>query len=197
MKIIQLKSSITLLTQPWRLALIRKIQKRGELIGNGGTPHTRTMTQIHFPKFVETGSISNCTRNQLYTPIALGDHLTEQNETDAYKVMLRALDYGCMYYWYNDTKVIPTHHHLTSYMYPITPVELGEGYLIGEERIITNRSGIYGWNDNSTHEVHVFDDMGYELANFKPKTVKRDGNTFTELRIAEDYSAAILRCPKK
>ena len=45
----------------------------------------------------------------LYSPIALGDHLTERSEQDAYRVMLRALDFGCVYYWYNDLTVIPTH----------------------------------------------------------------------------------------
>ncbi len=192
MKIIRLKSSVTLISQPYRLALARRIMEKHLLVGNG-QPHTRTMTTLHFPRFVETGSISHCASAEIYTPIALGDHLTERSERDAYQVMLRALDYGCVYYWYHDMTVIPTHRQLTHYMFPITPVELHEGYLIGHERIVTNRSGLFGWGDGSRHQVHVFDALGREVPNFKAPTVVRHGATFTELRLPEDFSAAIVR----
>jgi len=192
MKISGLKSSVTLISQPFRLALAKRIMKDHVLIANG-QPHTQTMTRLHFPRFVETGSISHCATATLYSPIALGDHLTERSEGDAYHVMLRVLDFGCVYYWYNDLTVIPTHIELTHYMFPITPVELHEGYIIGRERIITNRSGSFGWGDSSRHEVHVFDDQGRESPNFKTATVVHDGTTLTELRLPEDYSAAIVR----
>lgn len=199
MKIARLKSSVTLLSQPWRIALAQRIMARGPLVGNGA-PHTRTMSRLRFPRFVETGSISNCTRAQLFTPLALGDHLTERSELDAYKVMLRALDYGCVYAWYNDLTVVPTHVHLTRYMFPITPVELHEGYIIGRERIITNRSGLFGWGEPAgacAHEVHVFNEEGCEVpAADVPKHAKaitRDGKAYVELRLAEDWSAAIVR----
>lgn len=194
LKIVRLKSSVELISQPFRLALARSILARGPLVANG-QPHTRTMLKLHFPRFVETGSISHCSRAQVYSPIALGDHLTERSELDAYRVMLRALDFGCLYYWYNDLTVVPTHPHLASYMFPATPIELGEGYLIARERIVTNRSGLFGWGDSAPHEVHVFDAEGREAPSFKAPTVVRDGMTFTELRLPEDYSAAIVRSP--
>jgi hypothetical protein len=151
------------------------------------------MAALHFPCFVETGTITHCRHAHLHSPIALGDHLTERSEKDAYHQMLAALNYGCVYHWYNDVTVIPTHPHLTRYMYPITPLELHEGYLIGKERIITNRSGLFGWGDASEHEVHVFNTDGVEVEGFSAPLLKRDGKTYTELRIAEDWSAAIVR----
>ena len=192
MDIVRLKSSVTLLSESWRVALAKRILARGPLIGNGA-PFTQAMADLHFPCFVETGSITNCTHNHLYSPIALGDHLTERSELDAYRNMLAALDYGCVYHWYNDVLVIPTHHHLTRYMYPITPLELHEGYIIGNERIITNRSGLFGWGDNSKHEVHVFNDEGREVEGFEAPLITLEDKTCTELRIGEDWSAAIIR----
>jgi hypothetical protein len=192
MTITRLKSSVTLLTEQWRVDLAKHILSRGPLIGNS-PPYTRAMAALKFPCFVETGSITHCTQAHLYSPIALGDHLTERSELDAYRTMLAALDYGCVYHWYNDMTVIPTHHHLTRYMFPITPLELHAGYIVGEERIITNKSGLFGWGDASEHEVHVFDDTGREVEEFEAPTVTRDGTTYTELRIAEDWSAAIIR----
>jgi hypothetical protein len=78
-------------------------------------------------------------------------------------------------------------------MFPTTPLELHEGYLLGKERIVTKVSGLFGWGDRSQHEVHVFDAEGREVKDFKAPTVVRDGQTYTELRIAEDWSAAIIR----
>jgi cellulose/xylan binding protein with CBM9 domain len=192
MKVTRLKSSITLLSEAWRLALAKRIQAHGPLVGNGAA-RTRAMVALQFPCFIETGSITNCTRGHLYSPIALGDHLTERSEQDAYGTMLAALDYGCVYHWYNDLLVIPTHHHLTRYMYPITPMELHEGYIIGQERIITKKSGLYGWGGDATHEVHVFNADSVEVEGFDAPLVTRDGKTYTELRIGEDWSAAIIR----
>lgn len=192
MTITRLKSSVTLLSEPWRLALAKRILERGPLIGNS-PPYTRAMAALKFPCFVETGSITHCTQAHLYSPIALGDHLTERSELDAYRTMLAALDYGCVYHWYHDLTIVPTHHHLTRYMYPITPMELHAGYVIGRERIITKKSGLFGWGDSSQHEVHVFDDLGKEVEGFQAPLVAQDGKNYTELRIAEGWSAAIVR----
>ncbi len=192
MTISRLKSSVTLLSEKWRVAMAKRILARGPLIGNGA-PMTRAMAALKFPCFVETGSITNCVRNHLYSPIALGDHLTERSEEDAYGVMLAALDYGCVYHWYSDLTVIPTHHHLVRYMYPITPMELHKGYIIGRERIVTKASGLFGWGDASAHEVHVFNEEGREVKNAKVPLVRRGGKTYSEVRLAEGWSAAIVR----
>jgi len=203
MQITRLKGSVTLLSQPWRLEQAKRILQNHVLITNGGTPYTKALRDLHHPAFSETGSISNLRSVQLYTPIALGDHLSERSEEDAYHVMLNALNYGALYYWYNDMTVIPTYHTLTQYMFPITPMELHEGYIIGKERIITNRSGVFGWNDSSSHEVHIYDEIGREvnLQNIKPptvvKTFEKENKTWTEIRIGEGWSAAIVRKAKQ
>ena len=191
-RITRLKSSVTLVSQPWRVALAQRILARGPLVANG-QPHTRTMARLKFPRFVETGSPSNCSHAQLHSPIALGDHLTERSEADAYRGMLSALDHGCAYHWYSDAQVIPGYRTLTHYMYPLTPLELHEGFIIARERILTKRSGLFGWGDNAVHEVHVFDAEGREVRGFLAPTVTRDGKTFTEVRLAEGWSAAIVR----
>jgi hypothetical protein len=187
-----LKSSVTLLTEDWRVSLAKYIQSRGPLIGNGA-PYTRAMAELNFPCFVETGAITNCTLSHLYSPIALGDHLTEHSQQDAYSTMLAALDYGSVYHWYNDMTVTPTHPTITSQMFPITPLELHRGYIIGKERIVTKVSGKYGWGDASQHEVHVYDAQGVEVPEFAVPFTTEDDITWTELRIGEDWSAVIVR----
>ena len=85
-----------------------------------GAPWTRTLAQCKFPAFTETGSISHCRKMLLHSPIALGDHLTERSQKDAYRVMLRALDYGCLYAWYSSSFPVG-YKTLTEHMYPTTP----------------------------------------------------------------------------
>jgi hypothetical protein len=91
--------------------------------------------------------------------------------------------------------VVPSYPTLTAHMYPFTPIELHEGYVIGRERIITRRSGLFGWDDSSRHEVHVYDDSGREVPGYPAAQQIRDGANLTELRLAEDWSAVIVRGP--
>jgi hypothetical protein len=185
-------SSVPLVTEAWRVATAEKLIKRGNglLVGNGA-PFTRRMRQLKTIRFVETASISNLTRSLLYTPISLGDHLTVRNSIDAYRDMLKALNYGCLYYFYSHTYgEYPT---LTGKMYPTTPVELGNGYIIGRERILTNRSGIFGWGDDSDFTVHIFDRNGKENPDYKVPVIRQNNKRYAEIRIPEGYSAAIIR----
>ncbi len=188
-------STVALISQPWRAYVLQKFMPRlkqpNGLLGNGA-PFTRTMRQFHFPRFIETGSISNLRLGQLFTPISLGDHLTERTELDAYRNMLKALDYGSVYFWYHQ-KVIASHPTLTHAMYPITPVELGHGYIIGQERILTNKSGYFGWGDDAQFTTRVFGADGREKPGFKVPRVLRGGKAFAEVRLPAGYAAAIIR----
>lgn len=184
-------SSVTLLTLPWRAKIAQKIMARGILVGNSQAL-TRTFTRLHFPRFIETASISNLVKGQLGTPIALGDHLGELNELDCYRNMVKGLDYGALYYWYSP-KIVATHPTLTHYMFPITPVEMGAGFLIGEERILTNTSGFFGWGDESDFESHIFDANGHLTEKIKVSAIRRNGRVYAEVRIPEGYSVALVR----
>ena len=97
------------------------------------------------------------------------------------------------YHWYSDLTLIPTHPTLTEHMYPFTPLELHEGFLIGQEHIITKRSGLFGWGDSSAHEVYVYDEAGREVRDIQVPWVTRGQATFSELRLAAGWSAVIVR----
>ena len=160
-----------------------------------GAPWTRTVCQLHVPAFTETGSISHCRKMLLYSPLALGDHLTERSQKDAYRVMMSALDYGCLYAWYG-SNVYPEYRTLTEHMYPITPLEIHSGYVIGQERMVTNRSGLFGWEDDSDFRGFVYDREGRATDLYPIKKVQLDGKTYAEVRIPGGFSAAIVRKEK-
>lgn len=192
-------SCVTLATLPWRMKVTEKMiamskaknSGRPALIGNGA-PMTRSFNRFKFPRFIETGSITNLVLGQLYTPLALGDHLGEKDEVDSYKNMVRGLDYGAVYYWYRNT-LEATHPTLTDAMFPITPIDLGAGYIVGKERILTNRSGYFGWDDGSKFTSRVFNRSGVEVKDYQIPAVVRDGKNFAEVRIPEGYSVALIR----
>lgn len=190
-KIVRKITNVTLATLEWRLKIAGKIMQKGLLIGNG-SPMTRTFGKLKFPRFIETGSITNIVLGQLYTPIALGDHLSEKTEFDAYRNMVKGLDYGAVYYWYS-TQVDATHETLTSSMFPITPIELGMGYIIGRERILTNRSGRFTWGDECKIKSMVYNREGIPDSKFEIPVTTLNGKTYAEVRIPEGYSAALIR----
>ena len=196
-KITGRKTSVALITLPWRKRMVENFAKNGLfLVANGGGGYTRTMTELFiankYTAFMETGSIANLTNTHLFTPIGLGDHLTERSEVDCYRNQVRHLDYGSLYYYYHQQVEPFTHPTLAQYMYPITPVELHAGYIIGKERILTNRSGYYSFGGKENAELHFFDADGKEVKRAAEKVVKNNKNYY-KVVLAENESCAIVK----
>ena len=100
---------------------------------------------------------------------------------------------GLWYYYVAWPYVHLTHPNPVAHMFPFTPIELHEGYLIGQERILTCKSGLFGWGDKSKHRVYVYDDLGKLQRYFKAPVQTIDGRTYTELRLPGGWLAAIER----
>jgi hypothetical protein len=190
-KIQRKKGSIPLLSRDFRDRMVRRIMDSGAPLMVSGSPWLRSIAKHKFHALTETGSISHCRKMLLYTPLALGDHITEHKAVDSYRVMLRALDHGCLYAWYPMTPT--THKTLTEHMFPITPIEIHSGYIIGKQRIITNRSGMFSWGDTSEFDAYVYDRQGKLTDQYTAKPIMQDGQAYAELRMPEGYSAAIVR----
>jgi hypothetical protein len=80
--------------------------------------------------------------------------------------------------------------------FPLTPIELKAGVVIGVERILTNRSGRFGWGDDSAADVYLFDALARRVAEPDAKTLRRWGKTMTELRLPPDHLAVLVRRPR-
>lgn len=185
------KTSVALVTQPFRLPLAREILDRAVLVGNSA-PYTASMAQLHFPRFVETAAVSNLRRGHLYTPIGLGDHLSERTTRDCVNAMRRHLTWGSLYYFYHQ-RIAMDYPSIAAQMFPCTPLELHSGYILGEERILTNTSGNFGWGDASEFAVHVYGADGREVPDFAAPVIEHEGGRYVELRLPWDYMAVIVR----
>ena len=85
------------------------------------------------------------------------------------------------------------HPSINAQMFPCTPIELHEGYILAQERILTNTSGNFGWGDASEFDVHVYGPDGLEVEGFEAPVVEQGGGRYVELRLPRDYMAAIVR----
>jgi hypothetical protein len=77
-------------------------------------------------------------------------------------------------------------------MFPVTPVELGEGYLIAKERIVTAKSGWFSFGDVSKAEGRFFNADGVEVQRPLP-TAERSGMTYYKVELAENESCSLVR----
>ena len=189
------KSSVTLLTMEFRQRIVNWLLDEGRPIVANGNPISETFTrQYHFPRFVETGSISNLAKSHLYTPIGLADHLTERGHLDTIKNQRRHLMWGCLYYYYHQRATLKVRGPgLSKYMWPITPLRLGRGFIIGRERILTAVSGKFGWGEKADADIHVIDDQGTEVQPTMVRKFEKGGATWWEVKLPQGYTAAIVR----
>ncbi|MBR6374106.1 MAG: hypothetical protein IKS20_13090 [Victivallales bacterium] len=196
------KSSVVLLQMPWHVKMIEFLKRENKIVFVNGRTYGE-LQAFKLPVLVETAQITNCARTNVWSPIQSGDYTNHRKtQQEYYKAMVDGLDYGCIF---ADWPLAPPYdvngypdntedyHTLTDCLFPFTPMELHKGYVIGEERIITKESGLFGWNDASEHEVHVYDETGHEKADFRAVQRSIDGKNYTELRLQEDWTAAIIR----
>jgi hypothetical protein len=87
----------------------------------------------------------------------------------------------------------PAGKHYMPLMYPTTPEEIRPGVVLGKERIITNRSGQFGWLDNSNADVYVFDSDGKIVNNPLVKKVVNGKSKLTEVRLSSDQFAILVK----
>jgi len=110
-------------------------------------------------------------RGALASPIGLGILGVSGQEDTARRVMKAVVTYlrhGVLYYHYAIQDIPETGPGSGGYgpinhMFPITPVELHEGSIIGKERIVTCVSGKFDWPIESRPVVRLFGLDGREI----------------------------------
>jgi len=186
------RASVPLLMQPLKEDIVRHLRKRGKFLMANTQPATRTMLRHKIVRFVETGTYSALTNTHFGCPIGLGNHHAEDTHADSARNVRRMLEYGAVYYGhYYDRDPAPW--NFTEVMFPITPVELRDGMVLGQERIHTAKSGRYGWPDGSAAVVYVIDAQGARVETPDVMEVTANGRRLYEIRIASDQFAILVK----
>lgn len=169
--------------------LAEYILDRGMLIGNSA-PMSKTMTQLHFPRFVETASGWYPARTHLYSPISLGDHHTVKDWASQIVDIRKKLEYGTLYYYYS--RVEQPEPTLTQQMFPFTPVELHAGWVLGRERIVTMLPGTYTFGDDAPVSVYAYSAEGGPVESKHTERVE-DGRRLVRLDLHEGEMAVVVK----
>lgn len=170
--------------QPFQVQQARRVLQAGKLLIGNGEPVTETMTKLHFPRFVEAWNAISLRNAHLYCPLGLGSPSKVRREEDLLPGIRSHLENGGLYYYYCGWNVVKlTHPCAAARLFPFTPIELHAGYLLGRERILASRSGLYGWGDKSQGRVYVYGPDGLLVPDFKAPRHTLGGKVYTELRL--------------
>ncbi len=185
-------SSVPLVMQSLKLKIVDYIRGKGLFFMANTQPHTRTMMRKKIVRFVETGSYSAMVNTHLGCPLGLGNHDVEDTQADSARNVRELLLRGGVYYghYYNRE---PAPWNFTSVMFPITPQQIGPGYVLGRERIHTAVSGRFAFPDGARAEVYVVDAEGRRVGNGMVRETMQAGKRFYEFRMPSDHFAILVR----
>ena len=175
--------SIALLTMPLELRLQEIIKAHGGYLTANGAPLTRTVIQRKFGvHFAENGMELVAQKVQTYTPIMLnrapGQNGAEPDEDPKYfrspKTtgiydpvdgaasvcwnMMNHLDDGCLSEQYGAALPKSDRPTILTHLWPFTPIELGDGFVIGREKVLTKASGKFQSATGANATVYVYKD---------------------------------------
>lgn len=184
---VQQKVAFTpLYCQAYQVQQAKRVLNAGKLLIGNGQPVTETMTKLHFPRFVEAWHAASLRNAHLYCPLGLGSPDKLRSEEDIVPGIRSHLMNGGLWYYYCGWNVVKlTHPSAAARLFPFTPIELHEGYLIGQERILTAKSGLFGWGDKSNARVYAYGPDGIEIKGFKAPVRTIQGKTYFEVRVPQ------------
>ena len=185
-------TSVALATQSLKLDIVKHVRDRGLFLMANGQPMTRTMHAQKIVRFVETGTYSAMINTHLACPLGLGNHHTDNSQADVATHVRRLLEHGGLHYGHY-FRHEPEDWHFQSIMYPITPVEIREGMVLGQERIHTARSGRFSFPDGSPAEVYVVDADGARVEGGMVEESVDGGRRTYEIRMPGDHFAILTQ----
>ncbi len=143
---------VPVISAPSRRRIVLSILRRGKTVVTNGPPASWKLQNLPIFRFMETqgynvegGGVPDqpvLSTGQLASPIGLGHQWHWASSPQAGRCFIRTviahLRYGLTYYYYATR--IPQgvgEFGAVTHMFPITPVQLGEGFIVGRERVVT------------------------------------------------------------
>lgn len=179
--------------QSHRVQVVDYLKSKGKMIMTSGAAETATMLSKQLVGYAETLTYSDINDMHLGSPIGYGNHDSRQSDRYRSKMLRSILERGGLMLvagWEDE----PSGQHYIPLIYPITPVYLGAGFVIGLEKLITCKSGVYGWENGYDGTVYVFNGQGILVnsGNYITKSVV-SGKTVWEFRAPSDHFMIIIR----
>ncbi|NLF18699.1 MAG: hypothetical protein GX595_15815 [Lentisphaerae bacterium] len=164
----------TLLGEEHRLAVIDLVRAKGGTLMGNGAPCTRRLLEKRVQRMIEVQHNDTwCYQGNLDTPLGYASWRPDFGNWTR-SLGLATLLVGTRYDYT---------HEISPLVFPFTPIELHQGYLLGQERVIATHDGSYGWRGQAPLVLaHHLDSEGR----------RRPGDWVTAYRAGECRTAVAL-----
>jgi hypothetical protein len=171
-----------LLAEKYQHQVLDELRAAGVWFLGNGQPCTLSFNRDTWPRFTEMDlNLRRASEAHLYSPLAYG--------RGAYTVekLRERLDVGMLY-----CVTAPEDRlGIVGRFFPITPTELHAGWVKGEERIVTNRSGTFGWaNERYRYRLWRYLKSGTPV---EDPPLWQTGEGFVEVQVPEKGIAILER----
>jgi hypothetical protein len=127
--------------------MIDLVLSRGKYFLNNGGNALRSVCSLPHARFIEGGNgVAQMAQGHLSpTPLVLGNMGDEKTRQGVFDSVKLCLSQGCLYSPMAVNLVLEGSDNFVCKLYPITVEELGPGWIVGRERIITTVSRSFRW----------------------------------------------------
>lgn len=184
--------SVLLLSQDALVAFCRKVRAKGGVVIANNSVITRTIAREGY-LLLDRECFAGPEVHLAPTPLVLSLPSAIRSEVDVHRDVLDKLAWGNLYIYYQEGAL--SHPSVPAAMYPITFDEIRAGCVKGADRLITSRTGVYGWHaDRDLHLVRLFDGRGVEVPH-RFFTTADSTAVRTQVDLAEGQCAVVRKLP--
>ncbi len=199
-------AAVPIVSASARARLVRDVLRRGKVMVANGPAASWKLQRLPIWRFMETQGYNitgtdvpdqpALARGQLGSPVGLGYQwgrvYKRPNQARLFmRSVVAHLRYGLTYYYYATSLKVGEALKLVGEMFPITPVQLGPGYIVGRERIVTCVSGAFKVAWKRRPKVEVWDEGGRHVG--KAEVVGRPGAWLVRVRIKDLKQVAVVK----
>jgi hypothetical protein len=184
----ELITNLGLITDGLRTQLINQILLNGKSLWTNFQPVSELETVYNFPSLIEYPD--DYSRGHLCSGMAYGGAAATSNAdilSEAYGYLQNGLLFGVsrgLFADLNEASILGS-------FFPITPREIYPGCIIGYERIITSRSGAFGFGTAGELEAVIFDING-NMKCYSGETVTHNNKKYRVLELLSGEIAVVV-----
>ena len=164
--IVRLKADAAMVTEECQARMTGEVLKRGKFfLGNGGSA-LRSITGLPIHRFCEGGNgPSTWAQGHLAAvPLVLGNMGDEESTEGVFESVKACLGQGCVYSPTAVNLLLKGADNFVCKQYPLTVHELGPGWVVGKERVLTTVSRAFpGPAQGGKVTVYNYDRQGTRL----------------------------------
>jgi hypothetical protein len=193
--VVRLKSDNGHASETAQLQIISEVIQRRKLFLGNGSAAVRSVNEQPVLRFTEGGNgYGKMAGAHLNTvPLILGNFGDSATRKGVFEAVKSCLTNGCVYSPMGVNLLLDGPDNFVCKLYPITIRRIGEGTIVGEERLITMRSGTLDWPGNDAGvTLYVYDANGDRMKGIASAAVENGALT---LDVPEGGLAIAERVP--